>query len=385
MMRRLLLVLLLLAPNPVCAEERVAFDAAEVRQILAHGPWPRPAKRDPSNRFSGQPAAIAFGRTLFFDEGLSRFGALSCASCHKPDKAWGDGRARASAAASLDRNTPALFNLRHMTWFGWDGGADSLWMQSIRPILDPREMAASPEHVQQHIASSPALRAAYRRLTSGPPAKHASNHVLVNVAKALAAFQETLTTGRTPFDDFRDALAKDDAAAMAAYPLAARRGLKLFVGRGQCSSCHAGAMFTNNEFHDTGLDTTNNLGRADNGRQGGIEKLRASPFNRSSRYSDETPRPGLKRLYALSAATTVGAFRVPSLRSVALTAPYMHDGSKPTLVDAITHYSEPHYNEPAAPRPPRLRFDLPSRIALTPTEIADIAAFLETLTEIPAR
>lgn len=371
----LILVWLTLATS-VAAQTRVTFEADEVAKILTHGPWPLPAKPDPSNRLSGAPEAIKLGRTLFFDDGLSRFGALSCARCHKPDKAWGDGRAKASAAATLDRNTPALYNLRHMRWFGWDGGADSLWMQSIRPLLDPREMAASPEHIQQHVAATPMLRTAYRKLTGAEPSRQPAERVLVTVAKALAAFQETITTGTTPFDRFRDALAGNNQRGIDAYPDAAKRGLRIFVGKGQCSACHSGALFTNGEFHDTGLAYFAAPGRVDSGRHGGLEKLKASPFTLLGRYNDDAKRStAWKTRGVIAQHRNFGEFRVPSLRNVSLTGPYMHDGSKTTLTDVVRHYSTLDEDRLHVHGEKILR-----RLDLSETEIADLVAFLETLT-----
>ena len=323
---------------PAIASEPIVFTAEERGRILSHGPWPPPLQPDPSNRVSGNAAAQRFGRALFFDEGLSRFGALACASCHKPDKAWGDGRAKASAAASLDRNTPPLFNLRFNRWFGWDGGADSLWMQSLRPILDPREMGASAEHVREHIAATREHRTAYRRLFGAAPARQTPDRVLANIAKVLAAFQETIVTRATPFDEYRDALAKGDPAGMARYPDTAQRGLKLFVGRGQCSACHAGPTFTNGEFHDTGLGFFAGPGRVDTGRHGGLEKLKASPYNLLGSFNDDRRRrTAWTTRHVAPQHRNFGEFKVPSLRNVALTGPYMHNGSKAALADVVRH------------------------------------------------
>ena len=349
----------------LAAADPPSFADPERAAALAYGPWPLPANPDPSNRYSGNSIAIRLGQALFYDDDLSRFGALSCARCHKPDKAWTDGRARASAAAELDRNTPALFNLRHFKWFGWDGGADSLWMQSIRPLLDAREMAATPVHVRNHLAGTPALAGDFRRLTGTDAARTRPERALVVAAKALAAFQETFVTGRSEFDDFRDALIRNDRDAITRYPAEARRGFALFVGQGGCSGCHAGPLFSNGSFHDIGVATTGPSGRVDRGRAGGLDKLNASPFTRLGRYSDArrgaTAQPTRA---ALREVAQPGTFRVPSLRNVALTAPYMHDGSSPTLADAIRR----HRTTPAD---------------VTDTEIRALVAFLETLTARP--
>ena len=118
------------------------FDEAEKRRILSHGPWPPPAHRDPSNRVSGNPQAVALGERLFFDPRLSGTGSVLCASCHVPFRAFQDGRPRALGLEEVERNTPTLFNVGFYRWYGWGGGHDSLWSQSIRPLLDPREMKA---------------------------------------------------------------------------------------------------------------------------------------------------------------------------------------------------------------------------------------------------
>src|SRR6185295_992368 len=127
----------------------LGFSEAEIRAILSHGPWPAPASRDASNRVSGKPEAIELGEQLFFEARLSASGRFSCGDCHVAERNWTDNRTRGAAVAEVERNTPTLMNVRLGRWFGWDGGADSLWSQSIRPILDPRELAATPHHVAE--------------------------------------------------------------------------------------------------------------------------------------------------------------------------------------------------------------------------------------------
>ena len=203
-MKAILLVAMTLAVAPAAmAEERVQFSPAETRRILSHGPWPPPANPDASNRVSGEPDAIALGEALFFDAGLSRDGTVSCATCHVPERGWSDGRRTAVGLAPMDRNTPGLLNGRLNRWFGWDGASDSLWHSAIRPLLDEREMGASPKHVADHLTADAALACRYRRAFG---ALADDDTKMVNAAKAIAAFQETLTSARTPFDEFRDAL-----------------------------------------------------------------------------------------------------------------------------------------------------------------------------------
>lgn len=358
------------------ADGPLQFTDAERAAILAHGPWPQPLPPDPSNRVSGKPAAIALGRRLFFDARLSVDGQRSCATCHDPAKSFADGRARSVGIVAVDRNAIALANLRLNRWFGWDGAGDSLWAQSIRPILSEKELALTPEELRRRVAADVALAAAYAEVLGSQAASDAPEAVLVNVAKALAGFQETIVTGRTAFDDFRDALERGDGAAMARYPAAAQRGLKLFVGTGRCSVCHFGPNFTNGEFDTVGVPHFAEKGRVDTGRYGGIAALRQSPFNLLGRYNDDPQAaPGLATRHVEPLHRNWGEFRVPSLRNVARTAPYMHDGSRATLADVVRHYSE--VDEDRLHGLPGQSLIRPLR--LSPQEQADLVAFLETL------
>lgn len=357
------------------ANTPTTFDDDETALILSHGPWPVEATPDPSNRLSGKAAAIAYGRVLFESNDLSVDRLRSCATCHQENLAFTDGIARGIGIARVDRNTPPLFNMRLNRWFGWDGKSDSLWAQSIAPILDIRELGMTAATLKTRLVSTNALKEGYRQIFGAEPAAHEAEAVMVNVAKAMAAFQETIVSGKSPFDIFRDALDAGDAAGIAAYPEDAKRGLKLFVGKGRCDLCHFGPNFTNGEFHDIGLPHFPAPGRVDKGRYGGIQLLRESRFNLLGAYNDDKLRAtaGFSRHVRLTPKNW-GEFRVPSLREVARTAPYMHDGSKTTLEDVVNHYSE-------IPEE-RLHQDgekLLKPLNLTDTEKADLVAFLRTL------
>ena len=353
------------------------FTDTETRAILRHGPWPAPWSPDPSNRVSGNPEAIEFGERLFFEPRLSPSGKVLCATCHAPFRGWQDARARAFGLAEVDRNTPSIFNVRHNRWFGWDGAGDSLWAQSVRPILEAREMGGSQAGAAALVRGDAELACRFGKIFGAPPPAD-DESVLAGIGKALAAFQETIVSGRTPFDEFRDALEKDDRVDAARYPLAAQRGLRLFVGRGNCSACHFGPAFSNGEFHDTGVPFFVAGGAGvDSGRHGGIRKLQSNPLNLLGRHSDDgAGKSAIKTQHVSLEHRNFGEFKVPGLRNVALTAPYMHNGSLATLPDVVRHYS--------AINPDRLHSDgesLLKPLRLSPRESADLVAFLESLTE----
>jgi cytochrome c peroxidase len=273
-----------------------AFSAEELAAVLSHGPWPPPARRDATNPVSGKPEAIALGERLFFEPRLSGTGSVLCATCHVPYRRFQDSRTRAFGLEETERNTPTLLDVGFYRRWGWEGTRDSLWSQSIRPLLEPREMRSSPSRIGTFVRTYASTD--YQRAFGRPPSVN-DTEVLSNVGKALAAYQETLVTKRTPFDAFRDGLERGSPTE--AYPAAAQRGLRLFVRA--CDTCHAGPTF--------------------------------------------------------SSSAIVGGYRIPALRNVALTAPYMHDGRAATLREAVRHTSP----------------------QLAPDEIDDLVAFLESLND----
>ena len=294
---------------------------ADIPRILAFGPWPPGVPRDVSNRLSGSPQAVDFGRQLFNDKRLSRDGQRSCASCHQAARGFSDGRPRAVGIAEVDRNTLGLANLGTQRWFGWDGANDNLWAQSLRPLFDAREMGGSTASLAQAVRRHPDLRSAYQRSFGAAPGVD-DEHIAVDLAKALAAYQETLVTARTPFDDFRDALQRGDRSAAAAYPMAAQRGLALFIGRGRCHVCHSGPAFSNGEFHDIGIPHFVSPGRVDAGRHSGIKLLQASRYNLLGPFNDDASRStATSTRHVELQHRNFGEFKVPSLRNLARTAP----------------------------------------------------------------
>ena len=351
------------------------FTAAEIARILAHGPWPAPATRDTSNRVSGSAQAIAFGTHLFFDARLSATGNVSCGTCHVPERNWTDNQYRGIGMAEMDRNTPTLMNVRLGRWFGWDGAADSLWSQSIRPILDPRELGSSARHVADLVRKDEQLACRYTKAFGAAPSATNDEAVLVDIAKALAAFQETLQSGRTPFDAFRDKLARGEPYSDWHYSPAAQRGLKLFIGKGACNSCHTGPNFTTDEFHATGISSRKRQGDADTGRPEGLQKLRESRYNLLGPYNDDPTRANAAHTRrVLNETGQVGAFKVPSLRNTMLTAPYGHHGEAASLAAMIQHYSEVGHGNVGKGGSGKL-----TPLKLTAAEQTDLVVFLESL------
>jgi len=361
-MRRLALAIGLVGALALAAGVALSMDAPplgsdERAAIASLGPWPPPATRDASNRVSGRAEAVALGETLFHSTRLSTVGGLRCATCHEPWRRFSDGRALALGAQTGGRHTPGLLNVRLQHWFGWDGANDSLWSQSIRPMLDPREMRSDAAHIASALREDDVLKRLYAAAFGRPPPAD-DEAALVDAGKALAAYQETLMSERTAFDAFRDALVRGDGDAMQRYPATALRGLRLFVGRGRCAACHVGPGFSDGEFHRSRISSKLPGGTADGGRVLGVAKLMASPYARSGRFADDPVAPGA------APPAEPGAFRTPGLREVGATAPYMHDGSVANLCDAVL----PHAALDGATVP-----------ALTLAERRDVVAFLRTL------
>lgn len=363
------------------AQQLLDWPADEIASVGRHGPWPPPPVRDPSNRVSGTPAGILLGEHLFNDPRLSGNGRMSCATCHQAGRDWSDGLARAKGSVELDRRTLTLWNVGYLHWFGWDGAGDSLWAQSIRPLLDPREMNGGPARLATLLRSDSQLACGYEKAFGERPGAD-DERLLVDVAKALAAFQATLVSPRTPFDDFRDAIVRGDRERATRYPLAAQRGLKLFIGSANCNLCHLGPRFTSGEFGDVGIPFFVRPGEVDSGRHGGLTRLTASPFNLLGKYNDDATGANARRTrHVQRQHTNFGEFRVPGLRQVGRAGPYMHNGSLATLQDVVKHYSEVS--------PDRLHSDgvpVVRPLALTVEQSSDLVAFLRTLdAETPPR
>jgi len=366
----LLAALLWAAP----VQGQVILTSDEIAQTLAHGPWPQAVPGDPSNRFSGAPKAIALGKALFSDPVLSADGTMSCATCHDPARGFSDGLPRhAVRGALLDRNTSALWNMAYARWFGWAGDTDSLWAQSMTPITSLAEMGHSLQSLAEALQDSAHLDA-YQDL-AGPVGDPET--VWVNLGKILAAYQETLVSGQTPFDRFRDALEAGDLEGAGAFPQSAQRGLRLFLGKGNCTFCHSGPLFTNGEFHDAGMPYFITETRVDEGRFAGLQVLLSSPYTLAGDWSDDPEKSGAWAVQNVRQLhSDFGTFKVPGLRNVAQTAPYMHDGGLADLRAVVGHYNtidlERLHSEGEAILTP---------LGLDDEQLEDLVAFLRSLSD----
>ena len=358
--------------NKGYSNKLLLFTEEEVAIITAHGPWPVTPPIDSSNGIHNNILAQKFGEKLFFDTGLSANGTMACSSCHIPDNFFIDSLPVAQGLVPLERNTPTLLNTAQNIWFGWGGESDSLWSHSIIPLTSKKEMAASAGLIQERIAQLGDYRDIYTELFAAKPSEHSSEQVLVNIAKALAAYQQTLSTQASQFDAFRTALLAGNKKQASTYSLSAQRGLKLFIGKGRCSLCHFGPNFSNGEFADIGVPFFIDNG-VDPGRYDGIKQVKASPYNRLSLYSEDTNSG--KRTHSVNLQhRNWGEFKVPSLRGIKNTAPYMHNGSLATLTDVINHYSTVSEE--------RLHADgekIIQALNLSEQETSDLLAFLNTL------
>lgn len=299
---------------------------AEIAAMKAHYQRPTTIPYPKDNPFST--AKEALGRELFFDPRLSGTGKMSCATCHDPALAWGDGKATGTGSAGnrLDRHSPTILDLAFGELMFWDGRADSLEEQSVGPIQNPAEMANQMPRLIAALRDVPSYQTSFAQAFPNGEISAAT------IAKALATFERTIVSGQAPFDRW---IAGDETAISEA----AKRGFVTFNTTANCAACHSGWRFTDDSFHDIGLRDD------DLGRGGVIEGI-----------------PELQH-----------AFKTPTLRNIAQRAPYMHNGSITTLAEVVRHYAGRFVRRPS------LAVEL-HRLDVSSEDIQDVVAFLETLT-----
>ena len=350
--------------------------------------------RDPTNRVADDPRAADLGRRLFFDTRLSANGRVACSTCHQADRGFQDGIALANGVGTTARRTMPIAGMARSPFLFWDGRKDSLWAQALGPLESPVEHGGTRAQYAHVIAESyapeyeelfgvlPDLSRVPRSASPVADREAASawnalstaqrddvTRVFVNVGKAVAAYERRIEFAASRFDKYVAGLTSgqpgqsiltDDEIA----------GLRLFIGRANCTQCHNGPLFTSNEFHNTGVPPRPELA-IDHGRLAGATAVLSDEFNCRSRWSDARAQCAELEFIVTGEHTLDRAYKVPSLRNVADRAPYMDAGQFATLADVLDHYNR----APAAAtghselRPLRLKA----------VELRQLEAFLGTL------
>lgn len=327
-------------------------------------------------------------------------------SCHSPGLGFQDDRPVGRGVSTGNRRTMPVVASAHSPWLFWDGRKDSLWSQALGPLEDASEHGANRTRLVRLLQDH--YRLDYERVFGPLPAlqgipydasplgtveekrawstmsdaqKKSVNRAFANLGKAIAAFERTLTYGESRFDRYVDAVRSGDVLAQEAMTPQEVRGLRLFIGRGQCSTCHSGPLFTDHSFHNTGVPSRN-ASSPDRGRALAVARVLEDEFNCLGPYSD-APRSSCQELAFIASDEPgmEGAFKTPSLRNVGSRLPYMHAGQFSTLEEAVLHYARSpaaavghselaHKGEGHGERQP---------IRLANEDVRDLVAFLKTL------
>jgi cytochrome c peroxidase len=239
---------------------------------------------------------IELGKQLYFDKRLSRDNSVSCASCHDPNKGWSNGERFATGIGGQvgGRSAPTIINTGYQAFQFWDGRAEELEGQALGPIQNPIEMDMNLPELEAKLNKISGYRQQFQKVFG-------TDGTADGIAKAIAAFERTILSGNAPFDCFQ-------AGDKNALSESAQRGMNIFFNKAFCSACHAGPNFTDGAFHNVGIGMDQK--KPDIGRE-----------EHSKQLGDR------------------GAFKVPTLREIARTAPYMHDGSLKTLEEVVDYYS----------------------------------------------
>ncbi len=311
--------------KPIAAVAEAVPDAL-IAKLKAEYRRPGSIPFPKENPYTATKASL--GKKLYFDTRLSAANVLSCASCHSPAYAWGDGQPRGvgHGMKQLARRSPSIVNAAFGQIFMWDGRAASLEEQALGPIKTDVEMNLPVEQLIERLKAIPEYGPLFQSAFAGGGISPD------NIAKAIATYERTVVSGRAPFD----AWIEGDEKAISAD---AKRGFALFNTKAACTQCHSGWNFTDDSFHDIGLPD------ADIGRGKFL--------------------PGVVKMQH--------AFKTPGLREISRRAPYMHDGSVPTLEAVMDHYRDGGIDRPS-------RSAQMKPIALSKQEQADVIAFMRTLT-----
>jgi cytochrome c peroxidase len=365
----------------------------------------RPA--DASNAYEQRTEAAVFGRALFNDTRLSKNGQVACVSCHSATNQFEDGRQFGKGIDTGKRRTMPIMGAARSPFLFWDGRKDSLWSQALGPLEDAAEHGSNRVRFAKLVQAQ--YKAQYQTLFGNMPdfgklpedaspngteaeraawaampesSRDAVNRVFANMGKAIAAYERLVSYGDSRFDQYAQATVSANGRGQEVFTQQEVRGLKLFLTKGQCVTCHNGPLLTDHAFHNTGVPPIDPK-HPDRGRVEGLKKLLKDEFNCLGRYSDAKPEQcGELQFLSTNDPGQLAAFRTPSLRNVAARAPYMHAGQFATLEQVVQHYADSPksvlgHSELA--RPGEKHADRQT-IRLSAEDINDVAAFLGTLT-----
>lgn len=328
-----------------------------------------PLSPETSNSVSDDSRAAKFGQHLFFDKRMSGNGEIACSTCHQPELRFTDGLVKGQAIGESKRNTPSIVGVAYSPWLYWDGRRDSLWSQAISPLEDPEEHGGTRMQYVHLIASDPDYRKAYEELFGrlpdlsdlerfpdkaapvADPDWHAAwlamteedrevaNTIYANIGKSIAAYERILMPGPARFDAYVAAvISEDEASQHQLFNDDEIMGLRLFLEKANCTQCHNGPLFTNHEFHNTGVISF--PGEVpDQGRVKGVRSVRLDPFNCLGRYADVSNNNCAELRFVRTGPELIGAIRTPSLRNLDGTGPFMHKGQLTTLAEVLSHYN----------------------------------------------
>ncbi|PCJ27259.1 MAG: cytochrome-c peroxidase [SAR86 cluster bacterium] len=354
---------------------------------------------DPSNAVANNPLAAALGHRLYFDTRLSSNNTVACASCHKPELMFADGLDLAVGISVGPRHTPSLIGLAYSPWLYWDGRKDSQWSQALAPLEASHEHGSDRVQLISLLMDDSTYKEMYERVFQSLPedldlppsasplgdaqqqaawnsmsnaAQNSVSRIFSNMGKAIAAYERKIIPGPSKFDEYADMLSDNSSTRqndlLSNSEIA---GLKLFIGKAQCVNCHNSPLFTNNDFHNTGvLAVSGQLPPM--GRYDGVRSARSDPFNCLGEFSDATPTQCTELRFARDENDLVGAQKTPTLRNITLTAPYMHGGQLNTLQQVIEHYND-------APTS-MLSHNEAKPLGLRAVERRQLESFLRTLT-----
>jgi cytochrome c peroxidase len=409
-----------------CVDEELTdgIPAAEWRRVQTFSPLPSPPP-SLTNRFADDDRAAAFGQRMFFEKRYSgpiavegpgvpgpigATGKYSCASCHDTGRWFIDTRSMPNSLSYgvgqiTRRNSPSMVNIAYYEWGGWAGAQDQFWKQganapeskdllgdrlgvahvifdyyradyeAVFGALDPALSANAPDAARFPAHGKPKAMAtdpdgAWEQMAESD--RQIVNTIMANLGKSFEAYERRLVSSEAPFDAYV-------AGDFSALTMSAKRGLRLFIGKAGCDSCHSGETFSDQKFHNTAVMQKSQP--YDLGRYEDVLRL-DNPFNGIGAFSDNKDA-GHEKLDGIVGVMPTddmrGQFRTKSLRQVAETGPYFHDGSVSTLEDVVRHYNKGGATEGY----PGTKDDLLVPLNLTEDEISDLVAFLQSLTGKP--